>query len=135
MPAANHQEKGYCDRDMMLFWIQKCLKPVHNTKRPALLMMDNFSAHLISSVRKELSDCGWAQLYLPPNMTSRLQVLDVGINKPFKDYMKAHYNRFMIDNINGKVTRELMGRWIANSWESIPCQFIINTSKNIGFRN
>jgi hypothetical protein len=66
-------------------------------------------------------------------MTSSVQILDVGINKPFKDRMKAHYNNFMITNSSGKVTRDLMGKWIADSWEYIPATFITNTARKIGF--
>jgi hypothetical protein len=53
------QEKGYCDSNVMLLWINECLKPFHDGQSPALLMMDNFSAHLTSNIRKELAAAGW----------------------------------------------------------------------------
>ena len=69
-------------------------------------------------------------------MTSRVQILDVSINKPFKDRMKRYHNQFMVDNIrnNPKVTRELMGLWIADSWADIPSRFNENGCRSIGFR-
>ncbi len=42
-------------------------------------------------------------------MTSRVQTLDVGINKPFKDRIKSYYTQYMSNCSAGraKVTREL----------------------------
>ena len=93
------------------------------------------AAHNVASVREKIADEGWVQLCLPPNMTSRVQILDVGINKPFKDRMKAYFNQFMVENVatNQKVTRELMGKWIADSWANIPDGFVMNTCRSIGF--
>jgi hypothetical protein len=85
--AVTVQENNYCDEDIMLIWVQECLKPflVSQGKSLSLFMMDNFSAHLPKSVRQAISECGALQVMLPPNMTSRVQILDVGINKPFKN--------------------------------------------------
>jgi predicted RNA-binding protein YlxR (DUF448 family) len=128
------QENAYCDKDVMSHWISKCLKPHHKSKVPALIMMDNFKAHLVSSVRKELAENGWLQLNLPANMTSRVQILDVGVNKPFKDRMRSYYNQFLIDNHGtAKVTRVEMAKWVAEAWEDLPRECIVNTSKKIGF--
>ena len=131
------QEKGYCDASVMSFWIKECLIPYHTESRPALLMMDNFKVHLVKSVRNEIAENRWLQLNLPPNMTSRVQILDVGINKPFKDRMRAYYDDYMLKSYPepGKITRELMGTWVADAWESLPVTAIINTAKKIGFIN
>jgi hypothetical protein len=129
------QEKAYCDASVMSIWISECLAPHHVEKRPALLMMDNFKAHLVKPVRDLLAKNCWLQLNLPANMTSRVQILDVGVNKPFKGRMRAYYNQYMLDchPEYGKVTRELMASWIANAWETMPASAIINTARKIGF--
>ncbi len=94
------QEKAYCDESIMKIWIEHCFKLYVNTagvKQLSLLMMDNFSPHQLKSVRDQLAENICILSLLPANMTSKLQILDVGINKPFKDYMKAQYTQFLID--------------------------------------
>lgn len=129
------QVNAFCDSAVMHYWIEQCLIPFNPEGKTAMLMMDNFAAHNVASVREKIADEGWVQLCLPPNMTSRVQILDVGINKPFKDRMKAYFNQFMVENVatNQKVTRELMGKWIADSWANIPDRFVMNTCRSIGF--
>ena len=75
---------------------------------------------------------------LPPNMTSRVQMLDVGLNKSFKDRVQAYQRQFVIDQIDEsndkpKITKELMTKWIAESWEAIDISVIKNTARKIGF--
>ncbi|KAJ2984896.1 hypothetical protein HDV02_000867, partial [Globomyces sp. JEL0801] len=61
----------------------------------------------------------------------------VGINRPFKAHVQAYQEQFMIEHVNDssnpKITRELMSKWIADSWEKISCQTIKNTAHHIGF--
>jgi len=77
---------------------------------------------------------------LPPNMTSRVQMLDVGLNRPFKVRVQAAQRQFMLDQIEAdiqkpKITRELMTKWIADAWEAIDVSVIRNTAHKIGFIN
>ena len=71
-------------------------------------------------------------------MTSRVQMLDVGLNKPFKSQMLNFQRQFICDQddeniVKPKITRELMTKWIADSWESIGVAVIQNTARSIGF--
>lgn len=68
-------------------------------------------------------------------MTRRVQILDVGVNKPFKDYMSAYFNDHITENVhdNPKVTRKMMSKLIANAWEQVKVSTIINTCKKIGY--
>lgn len=129
------QKNAFCDAIVMAYWVRECLVPHKPTNVPGIIMLDNFSAHQVSSIRRQISDNSWLQLNLPPNMTSRVQILDVGINKSFKGRMKGHYNDFMALNWNNnpKVTRRLMGTWVADSWAAVPRSSIINTCRSIGF--
>lgn len=129
------QPKAYCDSDVMQYWTKMCLAPYCCDMEPAILMMDNFGPHCVRPVKIEIAKLGCIQVNLPPNMTSKVQILDVGINKPFKDRMNRYYMEFMIDNISRspKVTRKLMARWVAESWAAIVPSTIKNTARNIGF--
>jgi hypothetical protein len=133
------QKKAYCDEEIMGIWIEKSLKPFTEieSKELHLLMMDNFSVHQTQKVRDNVSELGTLISMLPPNMTSRVQVLDVGINKPFKDNMRWFYSNFFVENAElnpkPKVTREIMAKWIADSWEMIRSDTILKTCSKIGF--
>lgn len=134
------QENNYCDERVMLLWIEKVLRPYLATMDPGicLFMMDNFAPHQKKSVRCALATLNCLQVMLPPNMTSRVQMLDVGVNKPFKDRMKHCYREHMLDEIEDnatkvKITRELMTEWIADSYEGVPSSAIKNTARKIGF--
>lgn len=130
------QEKGWCNENVMAVWVDQCLKDyLKDISSPTLLMMDNFSAHQTSATRNLISNLGTSMLMPPPNMTSKVQILDVGINKPFKDYMRSLYNDFLLNNPTDKVTKVLISKWIADSWEKIPEEFVINTAHRIGFIN
>lgn len=54
-----------------------------------------------------IKDCGTGLVYSFGACTSKLQVMNVGVNKPFKRYAKQAYKTFMFGNTNtGKVRRE-----------------------------
>lgn len=130
------QPKAYCDSDIMKIWNEKCLGPYmqNHPNELGLLMMDNYGPHTVSDIRKGIAKTKTAVVQLPPNMTSSVQILDVGVNKPFKDYMKGFYEQELIRQRGQmKVTREMMTHWIADSWEKVTVQTITNTCRSIGF--
>jgi hypothetical protein len=50
-----------------------------------LLELDQCKVHLMGSVVGALEGCGTEVEFILPGYTGKLQVLDVGINKPFKE--------------------------------------------------
>jgi hypothetical protein len=99
-------------------------------------MMDNYTSHLTTETRNALHEVGCIFISLPANSTSKVQLLDVGINKPFKDYYKRQRNKWMVDNLlETKVTRDMCATWISNSWEEVKRSSILNTARKIGFFN
>jgi hypothetical protein len=140
LQAVTVQENNYCDESIMLIWIEKCLKPyLQQRNRLSIFMMDNFSAHLPKSIRNSLAKLCALQVMLPPNMTSRVQVLDVGLNKPFKSRLQDEYDEFLLNSVENnvnpkiKITREIVSKWVSKAWTDIPASVIKNTSRSIGF--
>ena len=132
------QEKAWCDQQMMDIWISKCyaqhLKSIDQEPFRNLLLLDNFSVHKTNATHTTLAEFGTMVQMLPPNFTSKLQILDVGVNKPFKDRLTAIWMQWMVDNDKDtKITRAIISHWIADAWEAIPTSAIINTARRIGF--
>ena len=50
-----------------------------------------------------IQDSGTKVDFIVSGYTNKLQVLDVGINKPFKGYIRESYQNFMMGNTNGKM--------------------------------
>ncbi len=57
--------------------------------------MKSCSVHETSAIKETLRRLGTKILHIPRGYTGRLQVLDVGVNHPFKLYMREQYESFM----------------------------------------
>jgi len=93
VPAGVHattQVKAWMDEERMLQWIQEVWSP-YVSGNPALLVMDTFSAHMTDKVKDAFKKCNTKLLFIPGGCTSVLQPLDIGINKPFKSYIRQSW--------------------------------------------
>eukprot|EP00977_Amphora_coffeiformis_P015907 scaffold4786_cov198-Amphora_coffeaeformis.AAC.19 len=122
---------------IMLDWIDKVWKPFAHAKREegnlTVLIIDRMSVHLMPSVKKAIEECGTLLEYIPKGYTSRLQVCDAGLNKPFKDHMRATVHEWMI--LQGesvvKPDRPIVSYWIDHAWNKITRTTITNTWAHI----
>ena len=101
MPAGiivRAQEKGWMDTDLVVDW----LKVVWGRRRGALhkkrnmLVLDAFRRHSTEPVKTQLRKMNGDLVIVPGGMTSQLQVLDVVVNKPFKDNLRKWYNEWLL---------------------------------------
>ena len=70
---------------------------------------------------------------IPGAYTGALQVLDKGINRPFKGRYKTQQLCWQIHNIqNAKPARAQVARWIDITWGEITQDIITNTWRSIG---
>ena len=97
-----------------------------------MLIMDECTSHLTSSVNKELNDVGTQVEIIPGGYTSKLQVMDVGINRPFKHHIRNQHDNFLISG-QQKPTRVDVSNWIDNAWKNIKDISILNTWRHIGY--
>jgi DDE superfamily endonuclease len=121
MPASMRyicQDKAWVDHRVFKNWIDQVWAPFALEKGDnTYLMMDEFSVHLMASCSNQIKGCGTTIDYILGGYTSKLQVMDVGVNKPFKGYVRQAYENFMIGNIeNRKVRREGIVQWIEIGW-------------------
>jgi hypothetical protein len=130
------QENGWCDQMSMDDWIQNFCNDTNAPNQLKILLLDNFSVHCTQETRSKLAECNTYLELLPPNFTSKLQPLDVGINKPFKDRLKRLYVEDaskIATGDNFQVTRQMISHWIAKAWMEVPTSAITNTVRRIGY--
>lgn len=81
------------DEELFLFWIEYVfifyIRKVLKINKEIILIVDNFSAHQISSAK--LDEFNMEIIFLPPNITCYIQPLDLGIIANIKSNYKQNY--------------------------------------------
>ncbi len=81
---------GWMNENEMLYWIEnvwsRCAGRLSNPQ--SLLVLDSFSAHIVDSVKCRFGEKNTNIAVIPGGLTSRLQPLDVSINKSFKSKVR-----------------------------------------------
>ena len=92
-----HSPKHWSTEQTMLQYVEQIVVPyveqvqarIGNEK--ALVVMDNFKGQITESINSLLDMHDIHVCLLPPNTTDRLQPMDIAVNKPAKDYLKAQF--------------------------------------------
>ena len=105
------QEKAWMDEPMMLEWIDIVWEPATEGRR-ALLILDSFSAHITPAIKERLKEINTVPVVIPGGCTSKVQPLDVSLNKPFKSYVHHYWSDYILEqpaNIQKLKPRMLLG--------------------------
>lgn len=139
------QEKGWMDSALVQDWIKCvwCRRPGALLGQRGMLVLDSFRGHVTAEVKASLQKEKTDLVIIPGGMTSQLQVLDVAVNKPFKDKMRALYNDWLLcDNHpltpSGKIKKPSVTQlcaWISAAWQSITSESIVNGFKKCCISN
>jgi hypothetical protein len=111
--------RGWVNQSIIAEWLSAFYSYVENRK--VLLLMDNFSAHLIG-LQLQPPPLNITVQLLPKNSTSLYQPLDQGIIKNFKSYYRKQWLQFSIEHYNQSLNpfdyMTLLStlRWVAVSW-------------------
>ena len=87
------QQKGWNDVSLTLVWIQKVLCR-YTKKQHALLVWDTFTGHMTEEVAEKLQN-NVTVAVIPGGCTSKIQLLDVCLNKPFKCYCRRQWMEYV----------------------------------------
>ncbi|GES81450.1 pogo transposable element with KRAB domain isoform X2 [Rhizophagus clarus] len=108
-----------------------------------LTFLDSFSAHIVDSVKRRFSKKKTDIAVIPEGLTSRLQPLDVSVNKSFKSKMRRRYNEWIAETIKDltptgiikRPTYETIAHWVKDSWEAVDVNLIQRSFKCYGISN
>ena len=98
-----------------------------------MFVWDLFRAHLSKPIRCTVRSLNIEPVVIPRGMTSILQPLNVSINKPFKDCMRAKWQEWMLAGEHTftaggriwKVELDEICRWISDAWNDPPTEMIV----------
>uniref|UniRef100_A0A674I2H4 DDE-1 domain-containing protein n=1 Tax=Terrapene triunguis TaxID=2587831 RepID=A0A674I2H4_9SAUR len=127
-------EKGWMDESETIEWLEKVWnkRPGALFKKPAMLVWDMFRAHKTDEVKNVAKNMKTTLAVIPGGLTSVLQLLDVCLNKPFKDRLRKMWSEWMCSGM-AKLTEgrnhmkpeiNLVAQWIKDSWVSIPSEMV-----------
>ena len=129
------QPKASCDEAIMKNWVEEDRNNIfHNPATPGssskILYRDVHRAQQTPDVKQWLHKCKTTLINAPGGITSRVQLLDVSINKPFKNYVRElleqHLDANLELHVDGKRTagerRVLTKEWVGEVWERVKKQ-------------
>ena len=97
------------------------------------LILDEFKVHMQGKIVRATQQLGTQLEFIPGGYTGALQVLDKGVNKPFKDHCrKQQLNWQIVNEHNARPKRHEVAKWIRQAWEDVTAESIINTWRSIG---
>lgn len=108
-----------------------------------MLILDAFCGHLSDPVKKQVKAMNGDLVIIPGGMTSQLQVLDVVVNKPFKDNLRKKYTEWLLSGDHaltptGKIQKppvRLLCEWILHAWDAVSPKSIIHGFKKCCISN
>jgi DDE superfamily endonuclease len=108
----------------MLDWIENCWKKQtmeKDNKQMLHLLLDSFAAHMTFKVREAFSRYNTEIDYVLEGFTSRLQVMDVGVNIPFKGYIRGEFDDWLVATSGKRIkpTLQVVSNWIKKAFESV----------------
>ena len=106
------QHNAWIDRSVFMMWIEKVWKQFCIGKESTYLLMDKCSVHMCGECVQQIQSYGTDVEFITGGYTGKLQVLDVGINRPFKAFVREQYEQFMSQN-EQKSTQLNVAQWVA----------------------
>ncbi|CAB4399489.1 unnamed protein product [Rhizophagus irregularis] len=137
-------QKGWMNENEMLYWIENIWTKRERVSNPqSSLVLDSFSAHIVDSVKRCFGEKNTNIAVIPGGLTSRLQPLDVSVNKSFKTKMRRNYNEWMAEVVKEltpagnlkKPSYETVAKWVRDSWNAVDVNLIQKSFKCCGISN
>ncbi len=87
------QEAAWMDKQCMLIWVNQILGPylVVNPPPPGIqpvILLNSYPCHMMASVVNKIAELGIEVIHIPGGHMALCQLLDIGVNKPFKQCIR-----------------------------------------------
>jgi hypothetical protein len=130
------QPKAWMDEEKMLDWIYRVWSPFATQQNElTYLIIDECRTHMTANVRKAFLEVGTEVDYIPGGYTSKLQMLDVGVNKPFKNNVRHEFDTWLVGSESLKPQRQDVSMWIDAAWKGITVNTIVNSWRKCGIKH
>ena len=130
------QAKAWMDEELMKDYLEHIWQPyIEDTAEKlglpdhtALLTLDSFRAHTTDDMTKMMKEHGTTHCVIPGGCTSKLQPLDVSVNKPFKQILKGCWTNFVHTSVTAAAdhtdkiktaSKQQVLDWVVNAWEKM----------------
>jgi hypothetical protein len=138
------QEAAWMDERCMLIWVEQILGPylVVNPPPPGIqpvILLDAYHCQMMASVVNRISDLGIEVIHIPGGCTGLCQLLEVRVNKLFKQRFHHLWEEWMMemldrDGANREATREEVAEWTASVyWDMVGSKILKNAWRKTGF--
>ena len=127
-----HHEKAWCDRKIMKQWISiewanSFKNPISQNSDWKILIADVRHTQQSDSVKQLLKKHKTSPVNVRPSCKSRVQVVDVLINKKFKeevrsffeDHLDRNLDQYVDGKINGSQRRVFMTKWVGEACSKV----------------
>jgi DDE superfamily endonuclease len=108
----------WMDEPLMLEWIEKIWKPEVKDKQQTYIILDKCCTYLTKLICNAFAACQTEIEFIPGGYTSKLQPLDVGINKPFKNNFRAQFHDWLVTNRNNCPSWQNVAWWVSGAWNA-----------------
>jgi hypothetical protein len=123
------QPNAWFDEEIMLIWIDQILIPfidIHDICN-LCLVLDSFSCHRTQRVTQRFMQLGLSVIFIPGGLTPYLQPLDIGVNSPFKHWLREEFAKeSSTANLSPPQKRDRVLLRILGSWASIEADTVRN---------
>ena len=119
--------------------------PIQPNSSGKILLNDDHRAQQTGDVKCMLTRKKTELINIPPGCTSRVQVVEVSVSKPFKDRVRYQFEehldknvtRYMKGDIKVAERRILLTQWVANAWSHVCSkkEMIQRSFKKCGLNN
>ncbi|KAE9522886.1 hypothetical protein AGLY_016697 [Aphis glycines] len=145
MPVHYHANKNaWMTSTIFLNWLYEWDKELQEKSRSIPLLIDNCTAHPNNVQLKNIT-----LEFLPPNTTSLIQPLDMGIIKNLKVRYRMKLVNFILEKIeenlfdqsatanqiSGKINILQAIQFVSESWREVSCSTIMNCFAHCGYSN
>jgi hypothetical protein len=125
------------DQKCFLDWNTRVWTPFN--QRPSApghgsyIIMDEFKVHLMGTCLNAIQNTGTEVDFVSGGHTGCVQILDKGVNRPFKYYAREEFENWMLTKLcSCHTTRGEVASWVNTAWKKITEETIKNTWKYVG---